>query len=348
MQVQELLTLAKWYKNEVIDSTIPQILANLCSSVKSNKTNRNITDAALFTFETEFIPRIEALNLSVLTETHRKCLQHLNVDVLLLEKAPEKFKNLHSIGQRDIAYFLSFIEEDHATIQKTSSAFQQLLNQIPIATPSEYHEPIEIPDGKVMTRLTFHNQASIDNVVDFEKWSKSWLAIARGFSMAINESPEEFQIVNADRGSFIVDLLVGASAMAILARALKDYTDLAVSITDLYLKLKQVEGLKNAVPKETYDDFVEQAKQNIEEQEQKIVDTVVERLKADGLVQNTNAMNELTKAIKELNTFNNKGGSIQCIGSGSEDFNDNDIKELNSSYKQLQDKSDLKLLEEKD
>jgi len=348
MQVQELLTLAEWYKTEVIDKGIPQLLTTLCAKIKNNYTTKSVTDEALSTFETDFIPRIEGLDLSVLTPSHRKCLKHSEVDTLLLEEASDRFKNLHSIGQRDIAYFLSFIEKDSATMQKATNAFQQLLNQIPIATPSEYHEPIEIPDGQVMTRLTFHNQASIDNVVDFEKWSKSWLTIARGFSMAINESPEEFQIVNADRGSFIVDLLVGASAMAILARALKDYTDLAVSITDLYLKLKQVEGLKNAVPKETYDDFVEQAKQNIEEQEQKIVDTVVERLKADGLVQNTNAMNELTKAIKELNTFNNKGGSIHCIGSGSEDFNDNDIKELNSSYKQLQDKSDLKLLEEKD
>ena len=58
--------------------------------------------------------------------------------------------------------------------------------------------------------------------------------------------------------------------------------------------------------------------------------------------------NELTKALRELAKFNQKGGSIQCISQNTEDNNAEVVEQLNSSFKQLQDRTELKLLEDKE
>ncbi|AYV25037.1 hypothetical protein ECB94_27410 (plasmid) [Vibrio mediterranei] len=96
---------------------------------------------------------------------------------------------------------------------------------LPNIIKEELLSPVSVPERKVLTRRTFHNEASINNVAEFNQWAKSWNFIARGFAMSVGERPETFEIVNAERASYIVDFLVSAMAM----------------------KVQQMKGLKSAV-----------------------------------------------------------------------------------------------------
>lgn len=165
--------------------------------------------------------------------------------------------------------------------------------------------------------------------------------------MAINEPPEDFEIINADRGFFIIDLLVGSKAMQILFESLKSLTDLAISVTELRIKLAELEALKNTVPDDLFEKFAKASSESIEKKEDEIIERVISSLKEKGLVKNDTTNNELSRAIKEVHRFNSYGGSLNCLASNDENFNAETVKELNTSYKLLQNKTELRLIEDK-
>lgn len=152
--------------------------------------------------------------------------------------------------------------------------------------------------------------------------------------------------MNADKGSFIIDLLVGAGAMKLICESLKALTDLAISLTELKTKLEHTKGCKELFPKEQFDILLAAAEKRLDEKEDEIVDNVVKTLQEKGLVTNSNANNDLSRAIKEVHKFNSLGGSMTCLASNDDDFSSETVQQLNESYKLLQDGTEIKFLED--
>lgn len=349
MQIDELYTLSKWYLENVSSLNLNTTLSNVVTVTKNIQAQKNSKSYKphIQTRLSELKGLLEQIDYSGLTSNQRRCLNHLNLSSIVTENAFSHFELLFSMAEDDPNYVLTTLDSYLKILQKANAAFSQINSQLPVVIDSKTLLPLEVPEGKVLTRITFHNEATINNLVEFNHWAKSWNMIARGFSMSIGESPETFEVVNADRGSFIIDLVAGAAVMKIVFEALKSFTDLAISVTDLTIKLKQVKGLKNSVSNDIYNQFVEEAKNNIEAEEQRIVERVIETLLAKKLIKNPEAKNELARAIKEMYKFNAQGGTMQCLASNDETFNEESIKQLNESYHQLQDKSELKLIEDK-
>ncbi|MCS0317866.1 hypothetical protein [Vibrio diabolicus] len=349
MQIDELYTLSKWYLENVGSLNLNKLLTNAINVIKNIQAQKNSSSYKphLQTRLSDIKVVLDTIDYSGLTSNQRRCLNHLNLNSIVTESASSHFELLFSMAEDDPNYVLTTLDSYIKTLQKASAALSQINNQLPIVIESQTLLPIEVPEGKVLTRITFHNEASINNLVEFNTWAKSWNMIARGFSMSVGEAPETFEVVNADRGSFIVDLIVGAAAMKVLFEALKSFTDLAISITDLTMKLTQARELRNAVSDETYAQFVEEAERNIEEEEQKIVEKVIEHLENEQLIKVPQAKNDLARSIKEVYKFNASGGTMHCLASNDNDFNEQSVAMLNESYRQLQDKSELKLIEDK-
>ena len=166
--------------------------------------------------------------------------------------------------------------------------------------------------------------------------------------MAINESPEDFEVVNADRGSLLLDILSTAGAITVIATALKSLTDLAASVIECRIKLKEMNSFKNVVSDETYNNFIDEAKSKLELEEDNLIERVVAKLKDDGLVKAEHVDNELNRSIREIYKFNSSGGGIFCLASNDESFDSDSVETLNRSYAQLQEQPELQLLTAKD
>ncbi|WP_305419958.1 hypothetical protein [Photobacterium leiognathi] len=346
MQIHEIYLLSKWYTSNV-QSKNPQSFLSQCSNgIKQHIHNKAAANEYITSCKAKMLNFLSNLDITTLTDNQRKCLTHLNLDSLLLEKAPEHFELLLSLANHDTNYVIVTLERYQILYSEASNSFSQCASSLQKIVEPELLAPIDVHEGKVLTRVTFHNDASINNIVEFNKWAKSWSFIARGFSMASGETPESFEIVNTDRGSFIIDLLVGAGAMKLFFEALKSFTDLSISIIDLKMKLKEIDKFKNVVSDDVYEQFINDAKEKLTLEENHIVERVINELNQKGLIKNLEAQNDLSKAIKEIHKFNTHGGSVKCLASNDDTFNHESIEQLNASYKQLQYKSEVKRIED--
>lgn len=348
MQINEVFALSLWYVNNVTNKSPTTLLNGCINELKHAQREGRANESIINAFRKNILSFLNELDHSSLTENQKNWLNYMGLKSLLLDDATSYFELLLNPSMHDTNFFITILGEHLNTYVSADSSFSQCHILLPKIVGSETLLPISVPEGKVLTRLTFHNDASINNLVEFNNWAKSWNFIARGFAMAIDEAPEDFEIVNADRGSFIIDLLICAGAMKILFEALKAFTDFAISITDLTTKLKQIKGLKNVVSDDVYKQFVAEVKANIETEENRIVDKVIDKLYKEGIAKNLNSRNDLSKAIKEMHKFNSHGGSIRCLTSNDDTFDTESVKQLNESYKQLQHQSELKLIEHND
>ncbi|CAH6868612.1 conserved hypothetical protein [Vibrio chagasii] len=347
MQINEINELSRWYLKEIQGRKLDSLVGICTNRLKGNSNNLAATRSVFEKDKESLLKALSEIDRTPITINQRKCLIKLNVSSIVLEGAVDEFTLLFDMHVNDTNFVISTLERYLKFMTAAAKAFTQIQAALPTIVPTEFIDAIEVPPGKVLTRLTFHNDASIANVAEFHEWAKRWNFIARGFSMAVNQSAEDFEIVNADRGSFIIDLLVGAAAMKILFESLKSLTDLAVSVTELRIKHQELEKLKQTVPAEMFQQFSDASSQNIEKQESEIVDKVIANLKAQGLIETDKADNELAKAIKEVHKFNSYGGSMTCLASNDDQFDTETVKELNQSYKLLQSNSEVKLIEEK-
>lgn len=344
MQVHEIYELSTWFTTNIQSKKIDSLLTNCINQLKAKQPSQA---PSFVQSKNALIDAVTRINREKLTDNQKRCLDNMGITPFILETSGERLESLFEMYSSDTSYVVSILDEYAKSVKGAAQAFSQVRASMPIILPKSLIQSINVPEGKILTRITFQNDASINNLVEFNDWAKRWGSIARGFSMAINEPPEDFEIINADRGSFIIDLLVGSKAMQILFESLKSLTDLAISVTELRIKLAELEALKNTVPDDLFEKFAKASSESIEKKEDEIIERVISSLKEKGLVKNDTTNNELSRAIKEVHRFNSYGGSLNCLASNDENFNAETVKELNTSYKLLQNKTELRLIEDK-
>lgn len=348
MQTNELFLLALWYESNIEQDPIVNHYTNLLGTLQkttSNLTPENIKKAenAKREYYSHIIERLKLVNETSLTDTQRDILIHMGLQSLILSPTKEYLHSLLLLSQ-DYPYILNTLKSGNDRLNQASSAFRSLKVQMQKILPSKYLESPTIPLNKCLTRLTFHNAASISNVVNLKDWSKSWFNIARGFSMAVNQAPEDFEVISADKGSLIVDLMLNIEVVKLITETITSLAELATQLISLKMAIEGIKELKDKMDKSTYEQMLKQVTKSVCEDEEQIINKVIDRLKTQGLLKNENCKNELNSAIKELIKYNQKGGSINCI---THDDDKAISESLNQQYKQLQDQPELKLIEEK-
>lgn len=349
MQAHELYTLSSWYKSQVTDNeSIITLYTKALNSIKASSANNTNIHAIRKQSLELLLNKLSSIDYSELNDTHRAILLDMELTGLILEPAIESLKHLFS-PTSDNSFIVNILNSNIATLNKAHAALIHTYTYMPVILKDELLYAPKTSEGKYLTRLTFHNKASINNVVELKEWSKSWHTIARGFSMANNQPPEDFEIVSADRGSFIVDLQLTLETVKLISETLTSISDLAISLTGLYTALESAKLLKKMLEPEIYKTALTQATDNIKKEEDELIEKVLKMLEDRKLILNLQSRNELHSAIKELISFNEKGGSIKCIASNKENDVENKIIEnLNDSYLTIQNKTEIRLIEKKD
>ena len=106
-----------------------------------------------------------------------------------------------------------------AKITESISEIQRGLeksNQIQLGLKSTIDET-EVPTDRVLVRVYFAEQASIENVTQLKEWSQIWYDIARGIAMGHKMAPEEVRVAGAGKGSLFIDLVTVTSVVGTIS-----------------------------------------------------------------------------------------------------------------------------------
>ncbi|MFV8432953.1 hypothetical protein ACNO6Y_20415 [Vibrio owensii] len=146
------------------------------------------------------------IDLEALSFDDIEVLEKLGLKYIVLSSAIPSLCKISEQG--DVQEIAARISDSLETLKSVSiqfthflKAFDKIFNSAPNVEKTDHH-------GKVLTRVRFHNDVLISNVVNLNDWAARWNTTARGYSMALSQAPETFEIVGASKGSIIFDLLL--------------------------------------------------------------------------------------------------------------------------------------------
>ena len=205
-------------------------------------------------------------------------------------------------------------------------------------------------------RVYFQEGSAMNNINDFKKLGAAWYDIGRGIAMAQNRSPEDFNIIGAQRGSVILEMAVFAEVATSVSTILLAGLVVADRVLEI---LKKAEEWKTS---KLNNKKIEQEIRNEAEKEKEngihtILDTAIKKLglnpQKDG-----DKVNALKNAINKLIDFTQKGGAVDFVEPEddleSEDKEDNkeglreEMMKLKTDVKEIRKlENKIKLLESK-
>lgn len=115
----------------------------------------------------------------------------------------------------DVATSVDALEELQNGIERGIQRFDHINNAFEGILSAENKGAVD----KVVLRVCFTGNASMNNISDFRDWGKKWYEIGRGIAMAHDMAPEDVQVVGASTGSIVIELGVDPQ-MALTAGAI--------------------------------------------------------------------------------------------------------------------------------
>ena len=344
--------LARWYRDNITAHSVEQSL---------NTTKMNIT-TVLSTSHYSPITKLQEIRkylkayIEVLSEIDLEALSFDDIEVL--EKLGLKYIVLSSAipslykisNQGDVQEIAARISDSLETLKSVNIQFTHFLNAFnaifrsaPDVEKTDHH-------GKVLTRVRFHNDALISNVVNLSDWTARWNTIARGYSMALGQAPETFEVVGASKGSIIFDLLLDFETVKLFSETFNILTETVFNVAEMYGAIKAVEFMKGTNPdlhEQTVKHIKAEAEKNHEEMAEQVVDKLLEKLQQNGQNIDGEVKESLKRSVKELNNFVNKGGDINFRTESDEADMAEQVLLVNDALKHLQHRSKQKQLEDK-
>lgn len=169
---------------------------------------------------------------------------------------------------------------------------------------------VTIDDDRYLIRVEFQHDAAIDNVVEWEKWSKKWVAISRGIAISVGESPESVLVVGASRGSIVFDLAVTAGFAKVFTGIVSMVVKTAMEIIELENAredLRHKKFLNKKIEEGLNDQITEQRTAAIAEITEKAKELAAPK------ILNGDEDVKLQSAIKNLIEFHKKGGGLDFL-----------------------------------
>ena len=343
MQTKELYSLANWFIESLQNSGLMTAYQHGVHNITTGTNAAKLVKHKRLSLD-EIQSALNKIDCSGLNDAHLKVLSRLQLDSVILEPAKQSITSLLS-SNMDKNFIITTLTAHVAVLQQVVSLMSPIVTTLPKLLTGDDLNQVKIPEDKSIMRLTFHKEASIENIVSLKDWSKSWHTIARGFSLANNFPPEEFEIVSVDRGSAIIELALNFETITLINEVLTSFADLATSLTELYLALESMKVMERVWGKEKYETVVKETVRELETVELRIIDDVVSELENNKKITNLKAKNELSSAIRELINFNDKGGSIKCLTYKKD--NEKQVESINASFLRIQNHTEIKSIEDK-
>jgi hypothetical protein len=169
---------------------------------------------------------------------------------------------------------------------------------------------------RVIVRVGFRQEASINHLTDLKDSSKDWYDIIRGLSLAANEAPEDTKIVGAATGSIILILAGTTAVTGLLALISKHIINAATQVVGLQ---NQIEDLRH---KKWLNRTIEnELKKQIDSTKTNTTASILTEIKEIIRDLDGEQINALEVAIKKLLTFSEKGGNVDFVSPASDENN---------------------------
>lgn len=170
-------------------------------------------------------------------------------------------------------------------------------------------EELELEEDEELLEITFSDGASVDNIVDFEKWIENWERIIRSFSVLNGKKPEASRVVFVQKSSaMILDVAtIGAIAWGILKA-----TDKVLSQINQYMEIRKTSEEIKRLKLEN-----KKIASDLEKEAEKLVDRGSKEIAAEIIKESGRDVGQETKAtlvigISSLYAFIEKGGRVDC------------------------------------
>lgn len=352
MDVKELYDLALWFDENIVEedliATLSQAIVNLQSNGGASISVRNNYERVLQT------PFYE-VPIQVLTKSQKQVLRDLDVWAILGTNAIEYFQHAFAddLSYKEIANALGAGRSALAVAEKHLKSVAELLPFV-VDVQTEL-EPI--PLGCASLRLTFQEDASISNFVDFNLWAKKWFTIGRGFSLATNQKAQDLKIIGAGNGSIFIDVLGNLETINMIGEATNHLLDIGLKVAEAYGLYKGIQELKERLPKDSQaaaEHMVDVAKKEFEDKKSILYTEAAEKM-LDAQGGDREHVAALAKALRELDSYIKLGGDIAYLSISNDEGEDEDAmerlcvsqKRLEQGIKQLQSNKSLILLADK-
>jgi hypothetical protein len=343
MQITELLRLTKGFKESIVNKKIPQQYQQLFNVMNQNaRTNNNQAKQPFESQREALFKSLKTVTLNKLTLEQIKFLDQLGITELL---GSQGIKNIESIlfeNNLDIATAAKKVREFNTKITNAQSTLAEI--ETTLTKSFSIDQDDDIPEDSVMMRVYFQDESSINNISDFKKLASIWYDIGRGLAMAQNKSPEDFNIVGAQKGSLIIEMAVIARLAISVSTILLAGLKVAERVIVILKKAEELKALKLNNKK-----IEQEIKKEAEEEKKNGIATILEAAIIElGLSkeQDGDKITSLERSITKLIDFTQKGGAVDFVQPDVENMEEeNDVR--NEIIQLKENVQNIRLLENK-
>ncbi|WP_272023672.1 hypothetical protein [Olleya namhaensis] len=310
MQITELLKLTEWFSEYIVDNGVPAKYTALYNQMNANIRRNN--NQQLVPFESQkdsLIESIEGINFQSLSLEQINFLDKLEITELIGESGVRKIEQILIENSLDIATATSKIKESSDIFTKAQATIKEL--QTTLYKSFEIEESEEVDDDKVLMRVYFQNDVSIENLTDFKKLSATWYDIGRGIAMAQDKSPEDFNIIGAKKGSIIIEMAVIVGLATSVSKILLESLKVADRFINVLKQVEELKGLKLG-NKKIAQELKKEAEKERDEGTATILENAISDLKLNA-EQNGDKVTALGKSITKLIAFTQNGGIVDFV-----------------------------------
>ncbi|WP_155985235.1 MULTISPECIES: hypothetical protein [unclassified Thioalkalivibrio] len=307
MEVEELYELTDWVNNEIVETGIPQKYQQLQKILIQNAQSNQQKQPFQKQRDT-LIDAIHTVPLEELSLGQIDILEKLGVAQNIGKDGVNRVEGILFRNSLDIASAAQGIKQCSTEI---SEGVQWVKQQNELLEKIVGSEGVTVVEGQVLLRVHFSGDASVRNITDLRDWSKTWWDIARGVSMAHNQSPEALSVTGASKGSIIISLLtvygIATTISGILLQSLK----VVERYYDIKRKAQEVRELE--INNREAEEALERAAQKHKEKAvEEIAGATIRELGIDSGAEGDKVA-ELTSSIRKLFDFIEKGGEIDFV-----------------------------------
>ena len=237
MLLDEIISLSKWIDSKEAEYQPIEKLNKLLSILRSNtqpvyQHNRNQITTRSFTEEKRnAIDAIKELEISELSQDQIACLEIYDAHNHIGQAAAKRLESLFRDEIHDQVYLGNEVEKAHNSLSLAKKEISETSKKIePFYKKTHQTKYLK---NKSRFSIIFKEGVEIKNLEDLEKSSKEWKNIIYGISRGLGMAANDFEILGARNGSFIIDLYLAVPAIAafgyILTRSLNIIEQFALS-----------------------------------------------------------------------------------------------------------------------
>jgi hypothetical protein len=342
MQIQELLKLIEWVEKNVKKNQIPQKYTNLISGMTQNVNARNNQPKQSFdTHREALVTSLPLVSFENLTIEQIKLLEKFEIKNALGTRAVEIIDDILYRKGMDIASAVQDITEISKKINSSVLKLDEIEKSLIGVVDAS--DETEVPKDSVFMRIYFSGDSSITDVTELKRLAGVWYDIGRGVAIANNQSPEDFKIIGASKGSVVLELVVIAGMATSISTILLAGLKVTEKVLDILKKVEELKAMKLG-DKEIVSGLKKEAENTRVEGIKKITTEITTKLKIkeDG---ESDKIIALEKSVKNIIEFTEKGGAIDFIQ--PEDL-DEESEGVNKELREFRENcTKIRLLEEK-